>query len=184
MKLKGKKIKSRLVTEEKEHTYAVQQHHMCRKSPPPSRANDEWIKCSLVAIALNNNLRISKFRAEMSTYYMRAFIKRFIRNYFSAYIQIGRSNASKSDTEMHTQRHWTSTNEAKKKFNKKAKSIQCCRCCLYLICGVVVFFFLPFSFLSWSFICFLWLLFLHESCTLGGGYFFAIFFLIRFTLAC
>lgn len=53
----------------------------------------------------------------MSTYYMRAFIKRFICNYFSAYkyIEIGRSNVSKSDTETYTQRHWTSTNEAKKK---------------------------------------------------------------------
>lgn len=45
----------------------------------------------------------------------------------------------------HSAIEYISTNEAKKKFNKKAKSIQSCRC--YLICGVVVFFFLS-SFLS------------------------------------
>lgn len=107
----------------------------------------DWIKCSLVAIALNNNLRIRKFRAKLSTYYMRAFIKRSICNYFytlhsvlavAMYQREWYRDAHTAPLNIHKE----AQKKNEKKFNKKAKSIQRCRCCWYLICGVVVVFLL------------------------------------------
>lgn len=58
---------------------ATENIHVVRHVYSNPQLSIEWIKCDF---ALNNNLRINKFRAKMSTYYLRAFIKCSIHNYF------------------------------------------------------------------------------------------------------